>query len=91
MPRLFVVRDGGLLEHKLEVDLAAFFGTCACEARPEMLGEQKALFTNERSGYRTGYKAEPQAEQANQQVIAGNRLGRNGHADCGALGVIAYV
>jgi hypothetical protein len=73
------------------VDLAAFFGTCACEACPEVLSEQKALFTDKRCGNRTGYEAETQAEETNQQVIAGDRLGGDGHADCGALGVIAYV
>jgi hypothetical protein len=81
----------GLLEHELEVDLAAFFGTRACAACPKVLGEQKALFTDERCGNRTGYEAEPQAKEANQQVIAGDRLGRDGHADGGALGVIAYI
>jgi len=48
------------LEHKLEVDLAAFVGTCACEARPEVLSEQKALFANQSCGNCTGYKAETQ-------------------------------
>jgi len=56
----------GLLEHKLEVDLAAFFGTRACEAGPKVLGEQKALFAYESCGNRAGYEAEAQAEEANQ-------------------------
>ena len=81
----------GLLEHELEVDLAAFFGTRACEARPKVLGEQKALFANEGCGNRTGYKAEAQSEQASQQVIACGGLGSDGHADRGALGITAYV
>jgi hypothetical protein len=81
----------GLLEHKLEVDLAAFFGTGACEARPKVLGEQEALFANKSCGNRTGDKAEPQAKEANQQVIACDGLRRDGHADRGALGIIAYV
>jgi hypothetical protein len=81
----------GLLEHELEVDLTAFFGTRACEARPKVLGEQEALFANEGRGNRAGDKAEAKAKEADQQVIAGDRLGRDGHANCGALGVIAYT